>query len=431
MPTGKPTPLATVLRALAPPAAEPDAELLRRFVAGRDEGAFSAIVRRHGGLVLEVCRSVLPNPADADDAFQATFLTLATRAGAVRSPAALAAWLHGTAYRTALKARRSAARRRRYEAEAPPPAPAADPSWAEVREVIHAEVDRLPGRVRAAIVLCYLLGRSQDDAARALGLSREGVKKRLERGRGLLRRALGRRGFGPAAVLAAAATPLAPAPAALAAATADLALRAAPAGTVPAAVLSLTDRGISMSATAKLLVATVALAAMAVVPTGPTQPAPIATAVAAPTLPPERKDQPLTAETELDGKWKMVTVSYAGAEVPAKEFDGLTFTFAKGRLTVGDFPMPKEKTWDPDHLRGAMFRLNAEAGPKEIDFTLDPKVEKDTTLEGIYQVHGRELRIGVRTLKSANHPRPKGYATPSGTLTTYILKRVEADGPKR
>jgi uncharacterized protein (TIGR03067 family) len=74
--------------------------------------------------------------------------------------------------------------------------------------------------------------------------------------------------------------------------------------------------------------------------------------------------------------------------------------------------------------------VDAQAKPKEIDFTLDPKVEADTTLEGIYQIVGRELRIGVRTLKSANLPRPKGYSSQSGTITLYILKRVEADERK-
>jgi RNA polymerase sigma factor (sigma-70 family) len=215
--------LSAALRQLT---ADGDEVLLRRFVAG-DEGAFHAIVGRHGPVVLDVCRGVLRNEADAEDAFQATFLLLARKAASVRSPGALGAWLHGTAHRTALKARAAAARRRRHEASAPPrdeDAPL-DLSWAEVRQAIHEEIGRLPERERAAVVLCYLQGRTQAEAARALGLSRDGVKKRLERGRAALRAALARRGLGAVAVLAAASMPLPAAPAALATVTADLAVR--------------------------------------------------------------------------------------------------------------------------------------------------------------------------------------------------------------
>src|SRR6267378_3094310 len=96
-----------------------DQELLRRFVDGRDEAAFETILRRHGAMVLDVCRGVLGNEADAEDAFQATFLILAQKAGAIRKLVSVGSWLHGVAYRTALKARAGSAKRKKHEARLP------------------------------------------------------------------------------------------------------------------------------------------------------------------------------------------------------------------------------------------------------------------------------------------------------------------------
>src|SRR5262249_14707200 len=149
---------------------------------------------------------------DVEDAFQATFLVLAQRAAAIRNTASVAGWLHGVAYRIALKARANLAKRQRHEAHAPgpPPATAADDlTWGEVRQALHAELSRLPERYRAPLVLCYLQGKTQDEAALLLGVCKATVKKRLERARALLRQRLVRRGLGPAAVLAVAAWPAA------------------------------------------------------------------------------------------------------------------------------------------------------------------------------------------------------------------------------
>jgi RNA polymerase sigma factor (sigma-70 family) len=188
----------------------PDQELLRQFLGERNQSAFEALLRRHGPMVLDVCRSVLGNEADAEDAFQATFLILAHKAGSIRKSASLASFLHGVAYRTALRARADAARRQRHEARVPKRSTTTDPdelTWREVRQAVHEELDRLPARHRAALVLCYLEGKTQDEAASHLGLPKGTLKGHLERGRARLRARLLRRGLGAGTVLALGAWP--------------------------------------------------------------------------------------------------------------------------------------------------------------------------------------------------------------------------------
>jgi RNA polymerase sigma factor (sigma-70 family) len=195
----------------------PDQDLLQRFHSQQDQAAFHALLRRHGAMVLEVCRGVLGNEADAEDAFQATLLILARKAGSIRKTASLASWLHGVAYRTALKARAQAATRHKHEARVPAPQTAEpdDLSWREVRQVLHEEVSGLPERYRAPLVLCYLEGATQEAAALQLKLAKSTLREHLERGRALLRIRLLRRGLGPAAVLVTAAWPAASASACL------------------------------------------------------------------------------------------------------------------------------------------------------------------------------------------------------------------------
>jgi RNA polymerase sigma factor (sigma-70 family) len=192
-----------------------DEHLLHKFSADRDEGCFHALLRRHGPMVLGVCRAVLRNESDAEDAFQATFLILARKAASVRVAASLSSWLHGVAYRTALSVRAEFARRRKHERRAVASEASApeDLSWGDVQRVLHEELDRLSEAYRAPLILCYLQGETQDDAARLLGLPKGTLKGRLERGRALLRTRLVRRGLVPATALALAAWPWATVPA--------------------------------------------------------------------------------------------------------------------------------------------------------------------------------------------------------------------------
>jgi RNA polymerase sigma factor (sigma-70 family) len=184
----------------------PDHDLLQRFIAQRDEAAFAALMRRYARTVLGVCRCVLPCEADAEDAFQATFLVLARKASTIRQSRSLGSWLYGVAYRTALKARAQAAGRRRVEAKAPVravPSSIDDLSWREVQAVLHEELNRLPEIHRAPLVLCFLESRSLDQAAGQLGCGKGALRGRLERARQLLQARLVRRGLGTMAFVAA------------------------------------------------------------------------------------------------------------------------------------------------------------------------------------------------------------------------------------
>ena len=186
-----------------------DHDLLRRFGSQRDEAAFHTLLHRYGPMVLEVCRSVLGNEADVEDAFQATFLVLAHKSASIRKTASLGSWLHGVANRTALKVRARAATRQKNEARAPvrDVSEPDDLTWREVRQILHEELNRLAERFRGPLVACYLAGKTQDEAAAQLGVAKSTLKERLEHGRALLRARLVRRGLGSLAVLSAAVLP--------------------------------------------------------------------------------------------------------------------------------------------------------------------------------------------------------------------------------
>jgi RNA polymerase sigma factor (sigma-70 family) len=241
----------------------PDQELLRRFGAQQDQAAFRALLCRHGPMVLDVCGAVLGNEADAEDAFQAAFLVLARKAGSIRKTASLGSWLHGVAYRTALKARAQSAARRKHEARVPlrQAAEPDDLTWREVRQVLHEELSGLPERYRAPLVLCYLESATQEAAAARLGLAKSTLRERLERGRALLRTRLTRRGLGPAAVLVASAWPAAVAPAAVSVALVESTIQAArwfgagqalPAGAASAQAVGLARRTLQAMTATKL-----------------------------------------------------------------------------------------------------------------------------------------------------------------------------------
>jgi RNA polymerase sigma factor (sigma-70 family) len=176
-----------------------DRELLDCFVRERDSAAFRNLVVRHGPAVLQVCRGVLQDPHEAEDAFQATFLVLVRKAPSIEDPEALGGWLRGVAYRTAVRSRSSAWRRRVIEravADMSPGENSRQELAPELRQMIREELDRLPDSYRQPLILCYLEGLTHLEAASRLGWPVGTVKTRLVRGRRLMRERLDRRGAG-------------------------------------------------------------------------------------------------------------------------------------------------------------------------------------------------------------------------------------------
>jgi RNA polymerase sigma factor (sigma-70 family) len=176
----------------------PDKQLLDRFLAERDDAAFEVLVRRHGPMVLGVCRRVLKNSHDAEDAFQATFLVLVRKAAAIVKRETVGGFLYGVAYKTALKARAASGQRRTKErqAGAMPRREAPDEdSERALHELLDRELSRLPDKYRIPIVLCDLEGRTRKEAAKQLGWPEGTLSGRLARARMMLAKRLTRHGL--------------------------------------------------------------------------------------------------------------------------------------------------------------------------------------------------------------------------------------------
>lgn len=179
---------------------ENDDRLLERFLANRDESAFAALVARHGPMVLGVCRRVLRDEHDVEDAFQATFLVLARNARTIRRSERVGPWLHGVARRVAVRAKVNSARRlarERSGIDVEPSgdaSPSRDPERTELRAILDEELNGLPESLRAPLILCYLEGLTHDQAASRLSQPVGTIRSRLSRGRERLRVRLARRG---------------------------------------------------------------------------------------------------------------------------------------------------------------------------------------------------------------------------------------------
>ncbi len=257
--------------------AAPDATLLTKFIESRDDGAFAALMNRHGPMVYGVCRRALRNSQDAEDAFQATFLVLVRKASSVQPRDRVGNWLYGVARQTAVRARSLVAKRGGREKQVaimPDPLASAFAPLDDLHELLDRELSRLPDKYRSAIVLCDLEGKTRDEAARRLNWPEGSVASRLARGRALLAKRLAR--FAPALTvgavsvalsenLASANVPTALAESTLQAAYATAAGQTLAAGLVSAQAAALTEGVMKTMYLAKLkLAALVAIATLAV-----------------------------------------------------------------------------------------------------------------------------------------------------------------------
>jgi RNA polymerase sigma factor (sigma-70 family) len=445
----------------------PDHELLRRFSRARDEAAFLGLLRRHGPMVLHVCRGVLGQEADAEDAFQATFLVLAQKAGTIRKIASVGSWLHGVAYRTALKAQAERAKRRKHEGHPPGQKESEgsdDLTWREVRQVIHAELSGVSEPYQTPLVLCYLEGKTQDEAARTLGVSKATVKNRLERGRALLRARLERRGLGAVAVLAAAAWPAAGSagvPTSLEwstvkAASALAAGQAATAGVVSAKVAALTEGVLKMMLFTKLRVTCAALLAAAVLGTGfgllslqgqaadgkgragerPPAPQPRLLAVQDPPAraaagqppdPPAPRPAVEKDSDKLQGIWTG-SVAEIGGDSAGPDPSALPKAqlYIKGdQLTLrGPFYGSKGVGFGDPYDTTFTFKLDTSKSPKRLDLTElpDPDEIAPTTCLCIYALEGDSLKVCLTT---PNRKRPADFKTKAHS--SQMLLEVKRD----
>jgi RNA polymerase sigma factor (sigma-70 family) len=296
-----------------------DGQLLQSFVRNHDEAAFAALVRRHGPMVLAVCRRVLHNAHDAEDAFQATWLVLARKAAAIAQPHLLSNWLYGTAYRAALEARSAVVRKRECQVfDFPEPmAKAEEDDVSELTALLDRELNRLPDKYRVPVVLCELEGRSRKEVARLLDIPAGTLSSRLATARKTLARRLARYGLAVSAtalgVALSGGAASASLPAPLAASTVQAAMLIAAGNGTPAAaalsptVATLTERVLKAMFIRRLGIITVLVLAVVLLAGGATLVARSSLATGSegfhrrgtPQPAPERADQPQPA-----ARWK-------------------------------------------------------------------------------------------------------------------------------
>jgi RNA polymerase sigma factor (sigma-70 family) len=404
-----------------------DEQLLHAFTSRRDDSAFAVLVRRHGPMVLHVCRRVLGHQQDAEDAFQATFLVLARNARALRNKTTLASFLHGTAYRTAMKAKQSAARRRKYEgslgALTQPRSPA-DPtdelSWREVRTLLDEEIARLPEIYRSVFVLCCLENASREEAARRLALKEGTVSSRLAEARKRLGQRLARRGVELTAVLAAtalAAPPISAVPAGLMGTTIKAALATAAgekvAGIVSASVAELVQSATATMTVSKAKIATVVLLAVSMLAgasawTYRGLAANTRAPSALPVEPPAAKanDKPKAPPSKPE---EAKTVEFRGQVLDP---DGKPFAGAKLHLvypTLKELPIPARATSD------AEGRFHFRVAKTDFDRSYKPAPWEEGFVVAVAKGYG----LGMATLRAGK----------SGLNTALMLRLAKDDAP--
>jgi RNA polymerase sigma factor (sigma-70 family) len=419
-----------------------DGQLLHLYSSQRNHEAFTVLLRRHERLVWNVCRRALRHHQDAEDVFQATFVVLARKAASICKQDSLASWLHGVAYRTALRARRDAARRQARDRQARAMAhdahdqPVSEQAWNDLQAALTAEVERLPAKYKAPFVLCHLEGKSMAEAAQQLGWKVGTVSGRLTQARKLLEKGLARQGVALATVLTAAAisqsTVSAAVPAPVAEASAKAAMLIA-AGQGPAGAISAKAAALAQGVHNALLAAKVRFGVVVVLAlgaallgggmlaglmggqgSGDPDRAQAAAPQAAPQLTPAEDAVPEAAEGADEVK------PAAGTESP----DGRSPKLASARIGTASFRFPGQGMIAalPDGRRALVFQPNENKPAQLVDLT---------TGNTIRAYHGLPPSNGARGLALVAEDRAV-YCDNSDNLCVFdmntgkIVQRCEA-----
>jgi RNA polymerase sigma factor (sigma-70 family) len=439
------SPLLAFLRRIVPSRGHSDltdGELLQRFALQHEEWAFAALMQRHGPMVLGVCQSILRDAHDAEDVFQATFLVLVRKPGGIGKPGSVASWLHGVAYRLATKARVEAARRRSSEREVvpmPSDAPQDEVMWRDLRPVLHQEIDRLPERYRLPFVLCYLEGKTNDEAAALLGWPRGTVLSSLSRARERLRKRLSQRGLaltgGLLATLLLENATQAAVPPALAASTLQAALLFATGtgvvGGITAPVLAYAQEMLHATFVARLKLLTLLLLAVMTLGAGAgvllhragtparaetmieTEP-PVTIPQGNPQPVIEAPRQPESDRDRLQGAWSISDAEQEGRARP--ELRGRSLVFRQDCFILGAWRAEVRGIIPSARLEGD---CNLEpTSPRRIDLT-----SRGWHLHGIYSLEGNRLTLCLN--EAAVGERPTDFATRPGSRQLLLVLERE------
>jgi RNA polymerase sigma factor (sigma-70 family) len=432
-----------------------DGELLECFIGRRDQAAFGTLLQRHGPMVLGVCRRVLRNEADAEDAFQATFLVLVRKAASIRPRGMVGSWLSGVAHRAALKAKAMSTKRlakERAAATRTEKQVVAD-TWEHLRTHLDQELQALPDKYRAAIVLCDLEGKAIREAARQLGCPPGTIGTRLPRGRSLLARRLARHGGALSASALAVALSQdvisASVPAALAVSTGKAAAlfaagQVATGGIVSAKVATLTEGVLITMLLDRLKIAMAVVLGLVVVGAGlglfsytlaaaePTPPRPKAMRVAHTDASKKNTPKEKAAQdaeqlkqkeaAKLKGTWKAVAAEIAGqAQVlPEDAANAHVWDILDGKITR---QQSKDKKGMEEEV--VPFTIDPSQKPAHIDFAIEVAGIKGV-LKGIYKLDGDELTV---CLFGADGGRPTEFGSgdfskgEKGGQTLFKFKR--------
>ncbi len=432
-----------------------DSQLLQSFIARRDEVAFEALVRRHGPMVLAVCRRVTGNEQDAEDSFQATFFVLVRKAGSLGSAELVGNWLYGVAYRTALKARTASARRQAQEKQVrlmPELKTEAEDIWLDLQPLLDRELNRLPDKYRVPVVLCELEGRTRKEVARRLRIPEGTLSSRLATARKMLAKRLARQGLAISGSTIGFALTQKSATACLPTSLINSTVKAAALiatgqliakGIVSSQVAALTEGVLKAMFLTKLKVAVGVILAIGMIGLGtgllarPTLAAFMEADSQPPQALPQDRDKeknqwlsppavkvpntPKTDKDRIQGTWAVVAAEFDGQDV-TERVGGITAIFKGGRV---DFST-KFLTGDVS----ITFQLDPTKNPKAIDFTLKSSALAET-MKGIYEIKDDTLRFCVPIQKPKDQQRPQELKTAANSsLCLFVMKRQKDEAGK-